>query len=210
MQRKLLSTSNLDHPRAARDSARAARDAARARYELLQQGRGPSRWPKPARQSNARPPRWRSRTRRLTPHRDCATCRPRRGLAVQTRGTPARRAARRDPARGRHAVRANHAPEPLRATFMAGTPRRGGRRRSRGAYQADRALRRGGGSVHAVLRPDAEGPFAACVHRRNNARRSAARAPAGMPVQVFVPACSREPPPPTRSASRATRFVPVA
>jgi HlyD family secretion protein len=38
VQRKLLSESNLDQARAARDSARAARDAARARYELLQQG----------------------------------------------------------------------------------------------------------------------------------------------------------------------------
>jgi HlyD family secretion protein len=38
VQRKLLSQSNLDQARARRDSARAARDAARAGYELLQQG----------------------------------------------------------------------------------------------------------------------------------------------------------------------------
>jgi HlyD family secretion protein len=38
VQRKLLSESNLDQARAARDSARAGRDAARARYELLKQG----------------------------------------------------------------------------------------------------------------------------------------------------------------------------
>ncbi|MGB7903300.1 MAG: HlyD family efflux transporter periplasmic adaptor subunit, partial [Steroidobacteraceae bacterium] len=38
LQRQLLSQSNLDQARAARDSARAARDAARARYELLKQG----------------------------------------------------------------------------------------------------------------------------------------------------------------------------
>jgi HlyD family secretion protein len=38
VQRQLLSQSNLDQARAARDSARAARDAARARYELLKQG----------------------------------------------------------------------------------------------------------------------------------------------------------------------------
>jgi HlyD family secretion protein len=38
VQRKLLSESSLDQARAARDSARAARDSARARYELLRQG----------------------------------------------------------------------------------------------------------------------------------------------------------------------------
>ena len=38
VQRGLMSQSNLDQARAARDSARAARDTARARYELLQQG----------------------------------------------------------------------------------------------------------------------------------------------------------------------------
>jgi HlyD family secretion protein len=38
VQRKLLSESNLDQARATRDSARAIRDAARARYELLKQG----------------------------------------------------------------------------------------------------------------------------------------------------------------------------
>lgn len=38
VQRKLLSESNLDQARAARDVTRAARDAARARYELLKQG----------------------------------------------------------------------------------------------------------------------------------------------------------------------------
>jgi len=38
VQRKLLSQSNLDQARATRDSARATRDAARARYELLRQG----------------------------------------------------------------------------------------------------------------------------------------------------------------------------
>jgi HlyD family secretion protein len=38
VQQKLLSQSNLDQARATRDTTRAARDAARARYELLRQG----------------------------------------------------------------------------------------------------------------------------------------------------------------------------
>ena len=190
VQRKLLSESNLDQARATRDSARAARDAARARYELLQQGTrteqvaaGPRRRPACDRGAG------RSRNGRLALHGDRAARRHRRGPAVQARRASRRRPTRRDPARRRRSLRPR-----LRARTAAHEVHR------RHARRSDRRWPRGAlkGTVRYVSAEAAFTPYYALTQKDRSRLAylaeitlddpAAQALPAGLPIQVLVPA----------------------
>ena len=188
VQRKLLSTSNLDQARAARDSARAARDAARARYELLQQG---------------------TRTEQVAAARAAvqrATAALDEVETVASRHTvTAPRAAlvealpyklgERPPAGSPVAILLAdgtpfarvYVPEPLRAQFVAGT---------RVEAKVDGREERLGGTVRYVSAEAAFTPYYSLTQRDRSRLAylaeitldDAASLPAGMPVQVFLPA----------------------
>ena len=190
VQRKLLSQSNLDQARAARDSARAARDAARARYELLQQGTRTEQVAA-ARAAVQRATAALAEVETVAARHTVTA--PRAGLVealpYKLGERPAAGTAGRDPARRRRAVRARLRARTAAHAVHGRRARRSDRRRPRGAAHGHGALRLGGGGIHAVLRPDAEGSLATRVPRRDHARRSGrAGLPAGVPVQVFVPA----------------------
>jgi HlyD family secretion protein len=188
VQRKLLSQSNLDQARAMRDATRAARDAARARYELLKQG---------------------TRTEQVAAAR-AAVQRASAALAevetVTSRYTvTAPRAALVEalpyklgerPAAGRPvaillADGASYArvyvPEPLRTKFTAGT---------KVEAAVDGHAARIKGTVRYVSAEAAFTPYYALTQKDRSrlaylaeiTLEDAAALPAGMPVQVFLPA----------------------
>lgn len=190
VRRKLLSESNLDQARAARDSARAARDSARARYDLLRQG---------------------SRTEQVAAARASAE-RAKAALAeIETVASRYTVTAPRDgivealpyklgerPTAGRPVaiVLADGAPyarvyvpEPLRAQFVAGT---------KVQAAVDGKADKLNGTVRYISAEAAFTPYYALTQKDRSRLAflaeitlddvNAATLPAGMPIQVFVPA----------------------
>jgi HlyD family secretion protein len=188
VQRKLLSQSNLDQARATRDSARAARDAARARLELLRQG---------------------TRTEQVAEAR-AAVQRVTAALAeIETVASRYTVTAPRDgivealpyklgerPTAGRPVAilladgvpyARVYVPEPLRTFFVAGT---------RVEAAVDGRDERMTGTVRYVSAEAAFTPYYSLTQKDRSRLAylaeitldDAAALPAGMPVQVFVPA----------------------
>jgi HlyD family secretion protein len=193
VSRKLLSESSLDQARARRDTARASRDAARARYELLRQG---------------------TRTEQVAEAR-AAVARATAALAevetVAARYTvTAPRAGRVEalpyklgerPAAGRPVAilladgapyARVYVPEPLRAQFVAG---------SKVQAAVDGVTGRLDGTVRYVSAEAAFTPYYALTQKDRSRLAflaeitlddaNAEALPAGMPIQVFVPAAAR-------------------
>jgi HlyD family secretion protein len=188
VQQKLLSQSNLDQARATRDATRASRDAARARYELLRQG---------------------TRTEQVAEAR-AAVQRASAALAeVETVASRHTVTAPRDgivealpyklgerPAAGRPVAilladgvpyARVYVPEPLRAEFVAGT---------RVEAAVDGREERLHGTVRYISAEAAFTPYYSLTQKDRSRLAylaeitldDAAALPAGIPVQVFLPA----------------------
>jgi len=188
VQRKLLSESSLDQARARRDSARAARDAARARYELLRQGTRTEQVAA-ARAAEQRAKAALAEVETVT-SRYTVTA-PRDGIVEALPYKLGERPAAGRPvaillADGRTYARV-YVPEPMRAQFVAGT-------------QVEAAVDGRAERLHGTVRyVSAEAAFTPyySLTQKDRSRLAylaeitlddAVALPAGLPVQVFVPA----------------------
>ena len=188
VQRKLLSESSLDQARARRDSARAARDAARARYELLRQGTRTEQVAA-ARAAEQRAKAALAEVETVT-SRYTVTA-PRDGIVEALPYKLGERPAAGRPvaillADGRTYARV-YVPEPLRAQFVAGT---------QVEAAVDGRAERLRGTVRYVSAEAAFTPYYSLTQKDRSRLAylaeitldDATALPAGLPVQVFVPA----------------------
>jgi HlyD family secretion protein len=190
VQRRLLSESNLDQARATFDAARAARDAARARLELLRQGT------RTEQVAGARAGVERA-TAALTEVETVASrytvTAPRAGIVEALPYKLGERPAAGRPvaillADGTPYARV-YVPEPLRTAFVAGT---------RVEAAVDGLTQRLQGTVRYVSAEAAFTPYYALTQKDRSRLAylaeitldgdAAAALPAGVPIQVFVPA----------------------
>jgi HlyD family secretion protein len=189
VQRKLLSESDRDQARARRDSARAARDAAKARYELLQQGTR-SEQVAEARAAVTRATAALAEIETVAARYTVTA--PRAGIVEALPYKLGERPAAGRPvaimlADGVPYARV-YVPEPLRASFVAGT-------RVQAAVDGTRT--RIAGTVRYISAEAAFTPYYALTQKDRSRLAylaeitlddaNAAALPAGMPIQVFAP-----------------------
>jgi HlyD family secretion protein len=193
VSRKLLSESNRDQARAQRDSARAARDAAKARYELLRQGTR-SEQVAEARAAVTRATAALAEVETVA-GRYTVTA-PRAGIVEALPYKLGERPAAGRPvaimlADGVPYARV-YVPEPLRASFVAGT-------KVQAAVDGNSA--RIAGTVRYISAEAAFTPYYALTQKDRSRLAylaeitlddaNAAALPAGMPIQVFLPAAQQ-------------------
>jgi HlyD family secretion protein len=193
VSRKLLSESSLDQARARRDSARASRDAARARYELLRQGTRTEQVAE-ARAAVARATAALAEVETVAARYTVTA--PRAGLVEALPYKLGERPAAGRPVAILLADGAPYArvyvPEPLRAQFVAG---------SKVQAAVDGVNGRLDGTVRYVAAEAAFTPYYALTQKDRSRLAylaeitlddaNAAALPAGVPIQVFVPAAAR-------------------
>lgn len=190
VQRKLLSESDRDQARARRDSARASRDGARARLELLQQGTRTEQVAE-ARAAVSRATAALAEVQTIAARYTVTA--PRAGIVEALPYKLGERPAAGKPVAILLADGAPYArvyvPEPLRAKFLSGT---------RVQAVVDGVAERLGGTVRYVSAEAAFTPYYALT-QKDRSRLAflaeitldgdvAATLPAGVPIQVFVPA----------------------
>jgi HlyD family secretion protein len=190
VQRKLLSQSNLDQARAVRDAARAARDAARARYDLLLEGTRTEQVAA-ARAAVQRSTAALAETETVASR--YAVTAPRAGLVEALPYKLGERPAAGKPVAILLADGAPYArvyvPEPLRSQFIAGT---------KVEAAVDGRSERLHGTVRYISAEAAFTPYYALTQKDRSRLAflaeialddpAAATLPAGLPIQVFVPA----------------------
>ncbi len=190
VQRKLLSESSLDQARATLDAARASRDAARARYELLRQG---TRKEQVAAADAAVQGATAALEEIATVASRYTVTAPRAGIVEALPYKLGERPAPGKPvaimlAEGVPYARV-YVPEPLRTAFVAGT---------QVEAAVDGVPARLQGTVRYISAEAAFTPYYALTQKDRSrlaylaeitlAGAAAAQLPAGIPIQVFVPA----------------------
>jgi HlyD family secretion protein len=193
VRRKLLSESNRDQARAQRDSTRALRDSARARYELLRQGTRTEQVAE-ARAAVQRAAAALAETETVAARHTVAA--PRAGIVEALPYKLGERPTAGRPVAIMLADGAPYArvyvPEPLRAQFVAGAKVRAAVDGQAGQIQ---------GTVRYISAEAAFTPYYALTQKDRSRLAflaeitlddaAAASLPAGLPIQVFVPAAAQ-------------------